>query len=116
MLKRNCCFSNCKLNYVKDLHSALVEQGASLVALMVKNLPAMQETQVQSLGEEDILVKGNTPVFLPGRFHRQRSLAGYSPWGHRKLDMAEQLAFSLLIEHRAFEFNYSRCSFKRNLS
>ena len=24
-----------------------------------------------------------TPVFLPGRFHGQRSLAGYSPWGHR---------------------------------
>ena len=57
-----------------------------------------------------------TPVFLPGRFHRQRSLAGYSPWGHRELDMAEQLAFSLLIEHRVFEFNYSVSSFKRNLS
>ena len=24
-----------------------------------------------------------TPVFLPGEFHRQRSLAGYSPWGHK---------------------------------
>ena len=23
------------------------------------------------------------PVFLPGEFHGQRSLAGYSPWGHR---------------------------------
>ena len=41
---------------------------------------------------------------------------GYSPWGHRELDMAEQLAFSLLIEHRVFEFNYSVFSFKRNLS
>ena len=30
-----------------------------------------------------------TPVFLPGEFHRQRNLAGYSPWGHRKLDMTE---------------------------
>ena len=25
--------------------------------------------------------------FLPGKFHRQRSLAGYSPWGHKDLDM-----------------------------
>ena len=24
-----------------------------------------------------------TPVFLPGKFHQQRSLAGYSPWGHK---------------------------------
>ena len=48
---------------MKNLYSALIEQGASLVALMVKNLPAMQKTQVQSLAQEDILVKGNTPVF-----------------------------------------------------
>ena len=26
------------------------------------------------------------PVFLPGEFHGQRSLAGYSPWGHKKSD------------------------------
>ena len=25
----------------------------------------------------------STPVFLPGEFHRQKSLAGYNPWGHR---------------------------------
>ena len=31
---------------------------ASLVAQVVKNLPAMQETQVQSLGQEDLLEKG----------------------------------------------------------
>jgi len=28
-----------------------------------------------------------TPVFLPGNFHGQRSLEGYSPWGHKELDM-----------------------------
>ena len=33
-----------------------------------------------------------TPVFLPGEFHGQRSLAGYSPWGHKELDMTEQLS------------------------
>ena len=30
-----------------------------------------------------------TPVFLPGKSHVQRSLAGYSPWGHIELDMTE---------------------------
>ena len=33
-----------------------------------------------------------TPVFLPGKFHGQRSMAGYSPWGCRELDMTEQLS------------------------
>ena len=47
----------------------------SLVAQMVKNLPAVQEIQVPSLGREWL----PTPIFLPGEFHRQRSLAGYSP-------------------------------------
>ena len=30
-----------------------------------------------------------TPVFLPGESHGQRSLAGYSPWGHKESDMTE---------------------------
>ena len=32
-----------------------------------------------------------TPVFLPGEFHGQGSLAGYSSWGHKGSDMTEQL-------------------------
>ena len=48
-----------------------------------KNLLAMRETWVQSLGWEHPLEEGmaSTPVFLPGESHGQRSLAGYSPWG-----------------------------------
>ena len=63
---------------------------------MVKNLPALQETWVQSLGQEDPLEKGMapTPVFLPGEFHGQRSLAGYSPWGCKELDTTEQLTLT----------------------
>ena len=30
-----------------------------------------------------------TPVFLPGESHGQRGLVGYTPWGHKELDMAE---------------------------
>ena len=33
-------------------------------------------------------------VFLPGEFQGQRSLAGYSPWGHKELDTTEQLTLS----------------------
>ena len=62
---------------------------ASLVAQSVKNLPEMRETGVRSLGWQDSLEKEmtNTPVFLPGESHGQRSLAGYSPWGHKGSDM-----------------------------
>ena len=58
---------------------------------IVKNLHAALESQVQLLGQEDPLEKGMqpTPVFLPGKFHGQRSLAGYSPWGHKESDMTE---------------------------
>ena len=37
-----------------------------------------------------------TPVFLPGEFHGQRSLVGYSPWGHKEQDTTEWLTLSLL--------------------
>ena len=33
-----------------------------------------------------------TPIFLPGEFHGQRSLAGYSPWGRKESDTTERLA------------------------
>ena len=33
-----------------------------------------------------------TPEFLPGESHGQRSLEGYSPWGHKELDAAERLS------------------------
>ena len=53
---------------------------------MVKNLPAMQETQVQSLGWEDPLEKGlktHSSIFLLREFQEKRSLMGYNPWGHK---------------------------------
>ena len=37
------------------------------------------------------------PIFLPGEFHRQRSLASYSPWGLKELDTTEQLILLLLL-------------------
>ena len=62
-----------------------------LVAQMVKNLPVMQETCVQSLGQEDPLEKEMTTHYsiLPGESHRQRSLVGYSPYSHTESDTTE---------------------------
>ena len=62
-----------------------------LVTQTVKNMPAVQETQFDPLvgkitWKEDWQ---STPVFLPGEFHGQRSLAGYSPWGHKESDITE---------------------------
>ena len=51
---------------------------------MVRNLPAIQETQVQSPGGEDPLEKGMLPSVLPGEFQRQRSLVGYTVHGVAK--------------------------------
>ena len=39
-----------------------------------------------------------SPVFLPGEFHGQRSLAVYSPWSHKELNMTEQLTLKIIIE------------------
>ena len=64
---------------------------ASLVAQKVKDLHAMQETCVNSLGWEGPLEKGKQPtlVFLPGESRGQRSLVSYSPRGHKGLDTTE---------------------------
>ena len=58
----------------------------SLVSQLVKNLSAMQETRVRSLGWEDPWRRERlpTPVFWPGEFHEL-----YSPWGRKESDMTE---------------------------
>ena len=62
---------------------------------MVKNLPA----NAGAAGNTGLIpesgrssgVGNSSPLqfFLPGESHGQRSLAGYSPWGHKELDMTE---------------------------
>ena len=61
---------------------------------MVKNLPAMQEMHVLSLGQDDPLENGMAThsSILAWRIHGQRSLVGYSTWGCKELDMTEQLS------------------------
>ena len=58
--------------------------STSVVAQWVKNLPAVQETQIQSLSQEDPLEKGMaTHSSIPAWEILQRRLLGYSPW-HRQ--------------------------------
>ena len=54
----------------------------------------MLETRVWSLGWQILWSRKwqFTPVFLPGKFHGQRSLMGYSSWGHKESDMTEQVS------------------------
>ena len=60
---------------------------------MVKNLPAMWEIWVRSLGPEDPWRRKwqPTPVFMPGESHGQSNLIGYCSWGHKESDMTEPL-------------------------
>ena len=42
------------------------------------------------------------PVFLPGESHGQRSLVGYTSWGHKELDMTEQYTHTRTSEEFGF--------------
>ena len=65
------------------------------MALSVKNLPAMRETWVQSLGVEDPLEEGmatHSQYSCLENPHGEKSLAGYSPCGCKESDTTEQLS------------------------
>ena len=63
------------------------------MAQSVKSPPAVWESWVRSLGQEDPLEKemATHSSILAWRTHGQRNLVGYSPSGHRELDTAERL-------------------------
>ena len=65
--------------------------GASLVAQLVKNLPAMRETWVGKIPWRRERLP--TPGFWPGEFHGL-----YSPWGRKESDMTERLSLFTFIE------------------
>ena len=93
LISGSSAFSKTSLNICKFTLHVLLKPGlenfehyftsvwASLVAQTVKRLPTMQETRVQSLGQEDLLEKEMAPhsSIVPGKSHGQRSLVGYSP-------------------------------------
>ena len=73
-----------------ELPKAVLSLASQVVQWLKKIcLPVqeMQETWVWLLDQEDPLEEEMTPtpVFLPGKFYGQRSLAGYSPWGQMEV-------------------------------
>ena len=62
----------------------------------LKNLPANAGDKKDS----DLMLWNRkwqpVPVFLPGKFHGQRRLVGYSQWGHKESDMNEHKHLTLL--------------------
>ena len=81
------------------LQARVVEWGAIAFSLVALNLLEMQETWLQSLDREDPLEKVMATYFsfLPEESHGQRSMVGYSLWGHKESDTTEQLMLSLFI-------------------
>ena len=69
-------------------------QGASMMAQMVKNPPAMQDTWVRSLGWEDPLEEGMATHSSIVAWRIPMDRVGYSPWGRTESDMTERLSSS----------------------
>ena len=79
-------FENSLWNFLNAYDTLIVHfrPGGSAV----KNLPVMQETDLIPGSEISPEERNGNPLqFLCGESHRQRSLAGYSPWDHKELDM-----------------------------
>ena len=75
-----------------------VAPESSLVAQLVKNLPAVQETQVRSLGQKDPLEKEmatHSSTLAWKTPQTEKPGAGYSPWGHKKSDTTERLSIHM---------------------
>ena len=72
-------------------------------------MPETQEMWVRSLGQEDPLKNGMVThsSTLAGEFHGQRSLAGYSPWGHKEQDTTEWKKKSHILINKQVLYNFS---------
>ena len=93
-----------QFSHVMKLRQNILSAGTSKVAHWVKNPPAMWEMQEMQFDPwvGTILQKTAgqpTPVFLPRESHRQRSLAGYSPRGHKELDKTEVTDQHIRYQH-----------------
>ena len=89
-----CVYASISVLYI------LLFASASMVAQTVKPLPAKRRPRFNPWVRKSPWRRKwqPTPVFLPGEFHGQRSLVGYSPWGRREWDMTER-----------FHFHFSYC-------
>ena len=72
-----------------------VSLGASLVVQMVKNLPAMQDTWVQSLDREDLMEEEMATHSSILAWKIPLTDTGYSPWSREESDRTERLTLCL---------------------
>ena len=81
------------------------------MAQKVKHLPAMQETRFRSLGWEDPLGKemATHSSILAWKISWMEEPVGYSPWGHKELDMTEQLHFTWLFRCQRWAIKKAEC-------
>ena len=104
-----------------NIWETLFTHSACMLAQKLKNLPEMQETQVQSLHQEDPMQKAmatHSTILCwrspwmeePGRL--------YSLWGGKESDMTEQLTVSLFIhpQHTSFYTWYTAVLFDTELN
>ena len=75
-----------------------LSKGASLMSQMIKILPAMQETQVPSLGQEDPLEKEIAIHSSILAWRIPWTEVGYSPGVHKESDTTEPLHFPFLSQ------------------
>ena len=94
------------LIFVRLIRDTFSSTRASLVAQLVKNLPAMQETWVQSLGQEDPLEKemATYSSTLAWRIPWTRSGTGCSPWNCRVRHNKKEA--KLVFLHKALYFRH----------
>ena len=88
----NCLFMSSWRGSITENQISLQPAIITELKSPTKNPHAMQETQEFDPWIRKIPWRRKwqpTPVFLPGKFHGQRNLAGYSPWGHKALDMTD---------------------------
>ena len=76
------------------------------MAQTVKHLSTMWESRVRSLGREDPLEKEMAihPSTVAWKIHGQRSLVGYSPWGHKESDTTESSATLKMHKQNSRDF------------
>ena len=86
---------NLGILYLYSLNLATLSRASQMV-LVVKNLPANARDERIWFNPWVRKIPCSrkwqpTLVFLPGKYHGQRRLVGYSPWGHKESDTTQQL-------------------------
>ena len=89
--------------FLPNWNTQQIRKRGSGVMLVIKNTPAKARVKRHRFDPwvRKILWRRkwqSTPVFLPGKFHRWKSLEGYNPWGGKESDTTEPLT------HRVYQF------------